>query len=59
MKNKSYKISIAEEQVKTNIWDAFTDYLDSIYFPGASDILDTQTIAFEYDSFKNCFSLGY
>jgi len=58
MKYNSYKNCIAEQQARTNHWDAFRDYLENIYFPGATEILDKQTIAFEYDSFKNCFSVG-
>lgn len=53
MKSKSYKNSREE---KTNLWDAFVDYLENTYFPGASELLDTQTIAFEYESFVSCYS---
>ena len=56
MKSTSYKNSREEEKVKTNLWDAFNDYLETTYFPGASELLDTQTIAFEYESFKDCYS---
>lgn len=56
MNSKSYNGYCVEQQVKTNLWDAFTDYLENIYFPGASDLLDTQTIAFEYETFRINFS---
>ena len=56
MKSKSYKNSREEQKVKTNLWDAFNDYLETTYFLGASELLDTQTIAFEYESFKSCYS---
>lgn len=56
MKSKSYKNSREEQTVKTNLWDAFTDYLETAYFPGASELLDTQTIAFEYEAFKQCYA---
>ena len=56
MKSKSYKNSREEQQVKTNLWDAFDDYLETTYFPGASELLDTQTIAFEYEAFKQCYA---
>ena len=56
MKSKSYKNSREEQQVNTNLGDAFNDYLETTYFPGASELPDTQTIAFEYESFKSCYS---
>ena len=56
MKSKSYKNSREEQNTKTNLWDAFVNYLDNIYFPGASEVLDTQTIAFEYEAFKSCYA---
>ena len=52
MKSKSYTNS-NEFNEKTSLWDAFTNYLDTIYFPGASELLDAKLIAFEYESFKN------
>jgi len=56
MKSTSYKNSREEEKVNTNLWDAFVNHLEMTYFPGASEILDTQLIAFEYESFKNCYA---
>jgi len=53
MKSYSYKNSRQELNEKTSLLDAFTNYLDTIYFPGASELLDTKLIAFEYESFKN------
>ena len=53
MKSKSYKNSREE---KNNLWDAFVDYLENTYFPGASELLDTQTIAFEYEAFRSCYA---
>lgn len=55
MKSNSYKNS-HDEKERTNLWDAFVTHLDSIYFLGASELLDTQTIAFEYDSFRESYS---
>jgi hypothetical protein len=56
MKSYSYKNSSQELNEKTSLWDAFTNYLDTIYFPGASELLDIRLIAFEYESFKNDIS---
>ena len=53
MKSKSYTFRRVE---KITLWDAFVDYLDNNYFPGASEVLDKKIIAFEYESFKLCYS---
>jgi len=53
MKSYSLKTSRQELNEKTSLWDAFTNYMDNIYFPGASELLDTKLIAFEYEAFKN------
>jgi hypothetical protein len=52
MKSKSYK----NRDEKQNLWEAFVDYLENNYFPGASELLDTKTIAFEYEAFKSCYA---
>jgi hypothetical protein len=57
MKSNSYKNSKKEQTQQTNLWDAFVNHLDSTYFPGASELLDNKLIAFEYDSFKQCYSV--
>ena len=46
-----------EEKQRTNIWDAFVTHLETTYFPGASELLDKQLIAFEYEAFKSCYCL--
>ena len=56
MKSNSYNNSRKEQTEKTNLWDAFVNYLDSTYFPGASELLDTQLIAFEYEIFRDIYS---
>ena len=53
MKSKSYKNSREE---KNNLWEAFVNHLEQIYFPGASELLDRKTIAFEYEAFKACYA---
>lgn len=56
MKSYSYKNSKKEQNQKTNLWDAFVNHLESTYFPGASETLGTQLIAFEYEQFKNSYA---
>lgn len=36
--------------------DAFEDYLNDNYFPGAVDELDEDTVQFEYQNFLNNYS---
>jgi len=53
----TYRYRNREENIRTtNSWDAFVDYLETTYFPGASELLDSKLIAFEYEAFKSCYS---
>jgi hypothetical protein len=54
MKSKSYK----NRDEKQNVWDAFVNHLDQLYFPGAEDFLDRQTLAFEYEAYIHDFAQG-
>ena len=56
MKSYSYKNSKKEETRQTNLWDAFVNHIETTYFPGASELLDKQLIAFEYENFKRSYS---
>jgi hypothetical protein len=56
MKSFSYKNSRKESE-NQNLWDAFVNYLESTYFPGASEVLEPKLLAFEYNSFKECYSV--
>lgn len=55
MKSKSYKNSREE---KTNLWESFVNHLEQLYFTGAAELLDRQTVAFEYETFKTYFAQG-
>lgn len=35
------------------VWDAFVNYLEAMYFPGAIEALDSGLIHFEYENFKS------
>jgi hypothetical protein len=39
-----------QEQV-SNLWDSFIEYMNQVYFEGAVELLDTQTISFEYQQY--------
>lgn len=56
MKSKSYNDNSNTHPVRSIHWDSFVVHFDSLYFPGASELLDKQTVAFEYERFKNYFT---
>jgi hypothetical protein len=56
IKSTSYKNRVIEQNEKTKLWDAFVTYLETIYFPGASEILDAKLVAFEYESYMNIYN---
>jgi hypothetical protein len=54
---KTYKLSkSAEHETQTNLWEEFTQYLDSIYFEGAVELLDKELVSFEYNNYISCYS---
>jgi hypothetical protein len=53
MKSYYHKNNRQELNEKDSLWDAFTNHLESTYFAGASELLDSKLIAFEYESFVN------
>jgi hypothetical protein len=55
MKSSNYK-NRSEKQNRLNLWDAFTDYLETTYFPGATELLETELIAFEYNAYVEAYS---
>jgi hypothetical protein len=58
MKSDFYRSEREKLSEQDNLWQPFESHLDSLYFPGAAELLDTQTIAFEYDHFRNYFTRG-
>ena len=52
MKSLFYKNSEEEMNQTINILDAFSDYIDSIYFPGASEVLDPELLSYEFSKFR-------
>ena len=56
MKSLSYQIERKQLIEMTNLWQSFVSHLESLYFSGAAELLDQQTIAFEYEHFRNYFS---
>ena len=36
--------------------DAFVDYLNDTYYPGAIEILDTETVDYEFENFFNTYA---
>lgn len=56
MKSYHYKNSSKKSSKNNSLWDAFNNHLESVYFPGAADLLDIRLVAYEYETFKNMIS---
>lgn len=53
---KTYTLKTAAQINETNtVWEAFVEYLNSVYFEGAADELDRELIDFEYQSYLECY----
>ena len=53
---KTYTLKSAAKNQETNtVWDAFVDYLETVYFEGAAYELDKELVEFEYNSYKSCY----
>jgi hypothetical protein len=53
---KTYSLkSTAKNQDTNTVWDAFVDYLETVYFMGAADELDKELVEFEYESYRICY----
>jgi hypothetical protein len=47
--------SAAKNQETNTVWDAFVEYLETVYFEGAANELDKELVEFEYQSYKSCY----
>ena len=47
--------SAAKNQDTNIVWDAFVDYLETVYFEGAVENLDQELVNFEYEAYKSCY----
>jgi len=53
---KTYSLKSAAKNQDTNtVWDAFVDYLETVYFEGAVEDLDQELVNFEYEAYKSCY----
>lgn len=43
-------------EIELSMSDAFTNYLEEIYFPGAEEVLDHDTVDFEFATFLNTYA---
>lgn len=51
MKTHRKNTAAEDQENRQNLWEAFTQYLDSIYFDGAVEVLDKELVSFEYSQF--------
>jgi len=55
---KTYILTtVAQQDLRSNLWNDFVQYLDSIYFEGAAELLDQELISFEYNEFIGCLEI--
>jgi hypothetical protein len=47
--------SAKDNQDNSSVWEAFTEFLNSVYFEGASESLDPELIQFEYAAYLSCY----
>lgn len=46
-----------EERInETNSYEAFLIHIDSIYYEGASEVLEPELLSFEYSNFKESYA---
>ena len=51
MKTYRLKSAAAVQENSTNLYEDFVNYLESVYFEGAAELLDQELICFEYNAF--------
>jgi len=52
---KPYQLKLAEKNQEIHtVWEAFVEYLETVYFEGAADELDKELLEFEYESYEIC-----
>ena len=47
--------SAKDNQDNSSVWEAFTEYLNSVYFEGAAETLEEELIKFEYAAYLSCY----
>ena len=47
--------SAKQDQDNTSVYEAFVEYLNSVYFEGAAETLDKELINFEYAAYISCY----
>lgn len=45
----------ANQNTENSVWENFVEYLDQIYFEGASELLEKELISFEYHQYRETF----
>jgi|GEM_PF-1442684 len=61
---KTYRLTIAPKtesfiylmvEIRPTLWEEFIQYLDTIYFEGAAELLDKELVSFEYNAYLSCY----
>jgi len=54
MKTYRLKSAAVDQENSTNLWEAFVNYLESVYFEGAAELLGKELVSFEYNAYLSC-----
>jgi hypothetical protein len=47
--------SAKDNQDNSSVWEAFTEYLNSVYFEGAEETLEEELVKFEYAAYLSSY----
>lgn len=50
------RITYSIDKIGASLWDAFINYIETMYYPGALESLDSGLITNEYESFKSIYT---
>ena len=53
---KNYGFMGKVDEKLLSLSDAFVDYLNDTYYPGAIEVLDTETVDYEFENFFNTYA---
>jgi hypothetical protein len=52
----TYTAHTASENTENQVWENFVEYLETIYFDGAAEMLNKELVAFEYHQYRETFA---
>ncbi len=49
--------SAQKDQDNSSVYEAFVEYLNSVYFEGAAETLDRELVRFEYETYLSYYGI--